>query len=361
VTDLPERVRPAIEKYRDESDRTGRLPAVLVDELRSAGAFRLYTPRELGGAELPLAEVLAVLEELARVDGAVAWTVWNLNLGMLAALLPATGIAAAWTGGPDPLIAHNGRAGQAVLAPGGYRLTGTWKLVSGAHTAEWLGRGAAVDEQPRLCLVPRAEVTVLETWDTVGLRGSDSNTVTAVDVAVPPDRVVGPYAIRNLDRPLYRLPMFLLVIPGAAAVLLGLAQAAVDEVERLARERDTAGRPRLHAAVGRSVAQLTAARLLIRHAATELDRAAAADAPITEARQGPLRSAMAHATEAARDVLMTMYELSGTEPLQTGSRIGRVIRDGLAAAQHVNLSPVHFELAGRIHLGLPVGVPQPLV
>jgi alkylation response protein AidB-like acyl-CoA dehydrogenase len=363
VSDLLERVRPAIEKHRDEVERSGRLPGDLVTELRAAGAFRLYTPRELGGSELPLSRVLDVLDELARVDGAVAWTVWNLNMGMLAALLPATGIAAAWNGGPDPLIAHNGRFGRAVIVPGGYRLTGTWKLVSGAHTAEWFAFGASVEEEDEalLCLVPRADVTVAETWDTVGLRGSDSNTVTVTDATVPADRVVGPYSIRNIDRPLYRLPMFMLVIPGAAAVLLGLAQAAISEVERLTLARNAVRQPHLHAAVGRADAQTAAARLLLRHAAAELDRAATAGEAITDARHGQLRGAMAHVTEVARTVLMAMYELTGTEPLYTASRIGRIIRDGLAAAQHVNLSPVHFELAGRIRLGLPAGTPPPLV
>jgi alkylation response protein AidB-like acyl-CoA dehydrogenase len=53
--DLPELVRPAIEKYRDEADELRRVPGPLLDQLRAVGAFRLSTPRELGGFELPVA------------------------------------------------------------------------------------------------------------------------------------------------------------------------------------------------------------------------------------------------------------------------------------------------------------------
>ena len=88
-----EELRPTIEQHRDEADRLGRLPDQLVAQLREAGAFRLYLPRELGGAELSLRATLELLEGLGRIDGATAWTVWNLNMGLVAAMLPPSGVA----------------------------------------------------------------------------------------------------------------------------------------------------------------------------------------------------------------------------------------------------------------------------
>ena len=74
IDTLVEELRPTIEPHRDEADRLGRLRDQVVAELRDAGAFRLYLPRELGGAELSLRATLEALEGVGRIDGATAWT-----------------------------------------------------------------------------------------------------------------------------------------------------------------------------------------------------------------------------------------------------------------------------------------------
>ena len=77
-------------KHRDEADRLGRLP----DQLVPGCARRAHsgsTCRVSGGAELSLRATLELLEGLGRIDGATAWTVWNLNMGLIAAMLPPSG------------------------------------------------------------------------------------------------------------------------------------------------------------------------------------------------------------------------------------------------------------------------------
>ena len=59
--------------------------------------FRLVAPRAVGGAQLPLPVQLAVWEELARVDTAVAWCSWNCApAGYFAAFLPADAASAVY-------------------------------------------------------------------------------------------------------------------------------------------------------------------------------------------------------------------------------------------------------------------------
>ncbi|HEV7707908.1 MAG TPA: acyl-CoA dehydrogenase family protein [Asanoa sp.] len=367
VDELPEALRSAIEKYRDEAAQTRRIPAELLDQLRSAGAFRLTTPRELGGFELPLASVLDVLDRLGRIDGPVAWVVWNLNWGFSAAILPESGMRRI---GPDALIANSGQPGRLVSDGLGYRLSGRWKIVSGIESADWVAllsivfdgdqpRMTATGPDVRICWVPRADVTVLDTWQVTGMRGTNSNTVVAEDVAVPADLVVPFTVTPRIDRPAYRVPLIHLVFPGCAAVLLGMAQAAVDEVAALASRKvgmdgvPLAGQPRLQAAVGRATAQVGAARLLLLDAARELDRTAVAGRQATDAQRGLLRGAISYAAEISKEVLHTMYEAGSSDPLYESSRLGRVVQDGQAAAQHANLSAAHYELAGRTRLGLP--------
>ena len=46
---IPPTLRGAIEAARNEAEVSRRLPAPLLEMLRNAGAFRLLTPKELGG------------------------------------------------------------------------------------------------------------------------------------------------------------------------------------------------------------------------------------------------------------------------------------------------------------------------
>lgn len=364
IDDVVDRIESAVEKYRDEADRAGRLPANLVSELRSAGAFSFCTPREFGGHEASLADYHDILRRLGRADGPVAWTVWNLNMGLVAAYLPAAGAEALFAAGRHPLIAHNGAPGRAEPVAGGYRLSGTWKLVSGAHTADWFLLGALVDDGPLIfCLVPAADVTVRETWDAVAMRGSDSNTVDAAAVTVPADLTFDLSSPGRVAGALYRLPIVTLFAAGPASVLIGMAESAVGEAARLAGERlgtdgaPLATQPRVQAAVGRAGTQVAAARTLLLTTAAELDRTVAAGGAVTDAQRGRYRGAICHIAEVAREILVSMYDIGGSGPLFTGSRLGRVFRDGMAAAQHMNVAPWQFEVVGRTQLGLPAGTP----
>lgn len=369
AAELPELLRALIEEHRDAADAMCRLPPPLVSGLREAGAFRLSTPRELGGHELPLADTLGVLEALGRIDGPTAWVVWNLNFGFSAAFLDERGVARIWSQNPDPLIANSGRPGRAAETAGGFLLTGQWLIVSGVDAADWISLVAVVgsaeraDVAPevRICWVPSSDVKILDTWRVAGMRGTGSNTVVADGVFVPHELTVPFTVASRIDRPLYRLPLIHLVFPGAAAVALGMARAAVDEVARLAREKTTpdggllAHQARLQAVLGRATAQLGAASRNLLATAGALDAAGAQDRAATDSERGELRGAISYAGEVARTVTTDMYEAAGSTALYEPGRIARLQRDVHAAAQHANLSAAHYELAGRTFLGLPPG------
>jgi indole-3-acetate monooxygenase len=74
--ELPSLLRPSIEAAIAESEIRGDLPATPHAELRDAGAFRLLTPREFGGSETPLTDVLRIYENFGRIDASVELLVW---------------------------------------------------------------------------------------------------------------------------------------------------------------------------------------------------------------------------------------------------------------------------------------------
>ena len=187
------------------------------------------------------------------------------------------------------------------------------------------------------------------------MRASGSNSVAAGEVFVPAGRVFSFAAPNRLaDRAAYRLPTVNMVYPGCAAVLIGMAQGAVDELVDLARVKGTlAATESGQISVGRAATRVAAARGLLLSTARELEEAAEP----TDQQRAAVRGAIAHVAETARTVLTAMYVAGSSEPLYMSSRLGRVFRDGMAAAQSANLSTTAYALQGRILLGRPAEAP----
>jgi alkylation response protein AidB-like acyl-CoA dehydrogenase len=376
ATDLPGHLREAIESQRDEAERMRRLPAALAEELRAAGAFALTTPTERGGSELTLAALVEVYEAFGRIDGPVAWNVWNGNMGFAAAMLDEVAADRIWPGDRDPIVANSARVtGAAQPADGGYRLSGRWDIVSAIDAADWValfgvvldGDGPRVDAaghpDVRVFFVPTTDVQVIDTWHTSGMRGTGSNSVVAEGAFVPADLAISPFAPARLDRPRYRVPAFTIASLGAAPIVVGIAQAAIDEVVAMAPTKPTDGgqllaeRAHAHSWLGAAQTSLDAARALLRHAAATIDAMADAGDAVDELPRARLRAAMSHATEVARDVLSKCQQLASSTAVYTDNRIERLVRDGNVAAQHMILSSTHLDILGRLMVGQPAGTP----
>ena len=215
----------------------------------------------------------------------------------------------------------------------------------------------------RFCVVPRDEVTVLDTWDSVGMRASDSNAVAAEELFVPEHMTQSLFAPPRIDRPAYRLPVVNLLLPGCAAVLIGMAQASIDEVVTIAQAKRgmdgvlLAEKDQVTTAVGRALSQVAAVRGLLLAAQRDLDDTIIAGQPTSDEQRAAVRGAIALVTETSRNVLVAMYELGSSDPLYRENRLGRIFRDGMAAAQAANLTTVQWNIPGRIAVGAPSGWP----
>jgi alkylation response protein AidB-like acyl-CoA dehydrogenase len=154
-----------------------------------------------------------------------------------------------------------------------------------------------------------------------------------------------------------------LLFPGCAAVLVGMARAAIDEVVSIAGTKKgfdgiaLAEKDHVTIAVGRALSQVAAARGLLLEAQRELDRTVAAGRVTTEEQRAAVRGAICHVTETARTVLVSMYETGSSDPIYRQSRLGRIFRDGMAAAQAANLSTTQWTVPGRLAVGRPSGWP----
>jgi alkylation response protein AidB-like acyl-CoA dehydrogenase len=336
----------------------------------------MYAPKSQGGLEVDPLTSIRVLEELARADGAVAWSVMNWVAGGLYGARLAEA-AAREVFGPDSSVvisASLAPKGRAEAVAGGYRLSGRWTLASGCPHASWLVAGGVVMEsgQPRyredgapdvrLMFVPRAECEIIDTWYAAGLRGTGSHDFAIEEAFVARERTFAfPDGPAQEPGPLYRGSIFdglVRLIPGVA---LGIARDALDTFTELAGHKvptRTASLLRDRATVQ---AQLAQAEGLVRSARAFVFETYGATwetlsngEPLSEAQSALQWLAAVHAATSCAQAVDTVYTLGGSASIYTTSRLERCFRDIHVLTQHLGVSPWQWERVGRSLLGLGI-------
>src|SRR6202007_166654 len=111
--------------------------------------------------------------------------------------------------------------------------------------ADGLFAGCVLDGRPVVVTLPTERLQILDTWHTLGLRGTGSNDAVADDVFVPDTRVLSIFDGPLIDRPLYRFPPFGFFAACITAAAMGNARAAIDDfVELAATTKRVAATPR---------------------------------------------------------------------------------------------------------------------
>ncbi|MGH7961237.1 MAG: acyl-CoA dehydrogenase family protein, partial [Candidatus Binatia bacterium] len=241
-------LEPLITSAADAIEAERRLPSAVVEAMQKAGVFRMAVPREHGGPELDPLTQIRVVEELSRMDGSVGWcTMIGASVGYIRAFM-------------DPAVAQRlfstcdaVAAGQVVprgradVVDDGYRISGRWSFASGCQHSEVLMAACQLcergeprrlaDGQPetRIMLVPVSKCTIIDTWDTTGLRGTGSHDYAIDDVFVPATDTFSFFDPPWYPRPLYALPQMFLA--NHAGIPLGIARAAIDTVVELSAHR----------------------------------------------------------------------------------------------------------------------------
>lgn len=369
--------RAAALAARIEDERA--LPDALVEELLDAGLLRLCLPRALGGGEARPAELVRAIEELARADGATAWCAMIASTSsLLGAYLPqaeADLIFADGRGITGGVFAPRGRAER---RGEDYLVSGRWSFVSGVRHCDWVMGGCIVHDADgpdalenaspdvRLMLMPISSVEVIDTWSVSGLRGTGSHDMEVVGEIVPMSRGVSLFSDRPRHQgPLYAFPLFGLLAVGIAAVAIGIARGAIEDLILLATGKSSpaggktlAQRAAVQAEIARAEASLRAARSLVLAEADAAWVAAEAGEQISDQHRLGLRLAATHATGAAAEVVTAMYHAGGGSSIYETSSLQRRFRDVHVATQHMMVGPATWELSGRLLFGLPTDTRQ---
>jgi alkylation response protein AidB-like acyl-CoA dehydrogenase len=372
-----EALLPAIRARRDEIEQNRRLPRDLVDALRQTRIFALSVPRVLGGDEAGPLDLMRAIETVSTADGSTGWcTMIAIGNNVAAGYMPESGARQFFSDPTGPTAGIAAPSGAATRVDGGVRVSGRWPFASGiTHSSRlWAGCLVMQNGKPRMTshgpeiihvCMPVDEVEIHDTWYVSGLCGTGSNDFSVADVFIPDDRIfalLDPSGHRS--EPLYQmppLPLFVCLVP---CVALGIARAALDELNELAQTKV----PSLYSAVladkaivqvevARAEVTLGSARAFLYDTIEEMwDTVRGGDAPAP--RQIALgRAAATNAAETGAAVARTVSRLAGGTAIYSSSPLQRHARDADAVAHHFTMAPHTWEEAGRVLLGRETIVP----
>src|SRR5262245_45049894 len=215
--------------------------------LHEAGLFRFQQPRAFGGMELPFVAIIDIVAELARGCPSTAWNVGNLGCHhwILGYYEPETQHEV-WDANPDVLIASSIAlaAGRGEKVAGGFKVSGKWPFSSGVDNSDWNMLAVTVFENNsavdwRLCLVPKSDYKVIDTWYAMGMVGTGSKDIEVKDVFVPARRALQLTRCRGgLEHPgaalnqgeLFKVPLVAAAGHPLSATALGAAEGAYEHV-----------------------------------------------------------------------------------------------------------------------------------
>jgi alkylation response protein AidB-like acyl-CoA dehydrogenase len=349
-----------------EAESLRRLGPSAAAALRSTDLFRIWWPSEVGGIDATVREGIEVIEKVAEIDTSAAWNlaVCTLGSGLAAAYLDDNAFAEIFAEDLPLIAGQTAPVGRAIPVDGGLEVSGNWFFGSGIHLASWVKAGVLIEHddgppEPAVVIVPADAVTIHEgSWEVAGLAGSGSNDYSMDAVHVPTGFWYNfPVATPKRGGRSFQLP-----IPGQLVILhagfaLGVARRCLDEVTELAKTKirqfdsqSISHRPTFRYDLAEKSAAVSAARLYTYDAADRLNDAAGT--PLVADAMREMRAAARYANDIALDVATWSYRHGGGAALHLSHPLQRLLRDILAATQHIFIDDAAYTDYGGALLGI---------
>ena len=240
------------EKESKQADLNATISQQVVDIIVEEEINRLILPKEYGWPQIDFTTFSDMVKTVGSYNLSAAWLTYFFSLhNSWAAFLPKHRT--------DEIVNDGGLLadifspiGKAERCEGGFLLSGKWNFVSGVNYSEWIALGAMYVEEgkgkpERLGLCCRvSELTVLDDWDYLGIRGSGSNSVVADNLFIPDDMVLRfstlienriPDDSRDKDYLYYDVPFFSAFYVGFPSMAIGAAERLIDEYKTRTHKR----------------------------------------------------------------------------------------------------------------------------
>lgn len=359
-------VRDLLPTFRDRADEGERLrvvPEASIKELEETGFFRLLQPTRYGGLEANPVDFYTAVRDIASADGSTGWVASVVGVHpWQVALFDDEAQQAVW--GDDQnvrLSSSYAPTGKAVLAEGGFKLSGKWSFSSGCDHCSWVLLGGLVFNEEgqvvdfRTFMVPREKYQIVDVWNVVGLRGTGSNDIVVEETFIPEaftlsmgetGQCKGPGQAVN-DSDLYKLPFHSIFTSTIATPIIGMAKGAYSEHVEMQQKRVRAAYlgekasldPFAAVRIARSSSEIDAAwALLMNNIREEQDLVARGETIPLELRLRVRRDQVL-GTARAIDAIDSLFEASGGRALAEATYLQRAWRDAHAGRVHAANDP----------------------
>ncbi len=384
LTELPTDMLERFRSRAAELDRTNTYFDEDLAELRDVGYLAAAVPAHLGGWGFSLAELAASQRRLARYAPAtaLAMTMHSYWIGLAAELERVGDTSLRWmleaavdgeviaaghaeAGNDIPVLLSTCRAER---VEGGYRLTGRKQFGSNGPAWTWLGAHAIDPDGPGgphvvHAFVERTSpgVTVVENWDTLGMRPTQSHD-TMLDYVFVPDSRVGRVVPAGDASDLFVIAMTMWALPLIASVYLGIGERALEVAVDGARRKSSIAIPRGAYAYNPMVQHQVAEMYL------ELDAASAtverfvadwtAGVDHGDSWAPKVYAAKWRAVEAAKRVVDIALDVAGGAGMFRGNELERLYRDVRCGGFHPGNDAITHEMVGKAVLGIIAEQPR---
>ena len=246
---------PVLKERSAAAEAAGRLSDETIAEFEEAQLWQVTQPKRVGGLELEFSAMLETTAEIARSCGSTGWIHSNLaSHHWMIAMFPEQAQNDVWGENPNTYTSTSliYPAGKAKRVRNGYELTGRWPFCSGILHSDWIMLGGIVagktnkdPTEPRIFLLPKSEIKLIDNWDVTGLVATGSVDSKVEKVFVPAHRTLaaadvcgGPTPGAEVNpSPLYQLPLAGLFPHLIAVPVTGMARGVNDTCVETMRSR----------------------------------------------------------------------------------------------------------------------------
>jgi len=372
----------SISQHITDEESSGRLSATVVKTMRNAGFYKLFLPKSLGGLEADPLTVAKIVEEVASYNTAAGWSLMVANTTLLMlSRIPEKGIEEILGNNPDAFIAGTVHPPMsATRVEGGYLINGRNPLVSNVHEAQWImalvmvmeeGKPKMHDGHPEVLGVymNAADCQVIDTWQVIGMKATDSNDIEAKDIFVPDHRVCSlkPEFQPGLHftKPLYHFPaaggnIACLLAP----VSLAVATNSINELKLLAGKKTPLGsmvpireRGVIQRKLGKAEALVRSSRAYLHATISKCWQSILAGESISLEEKAGLLLAASHTNQSCTEATELMYTAAGSSGIYKKNKLAHYLMDAQVLRQHGFMNESRYETAAQIFFGLPPDLP----
>lgn len=376
LIDKIDEIEPIIKAGSAEAEQNSRISDKVNDAIWEIGCNLIYRPCDLGGFGFDIVSGLRIIERLSKIDSVVGWNVGASNASEIFGAWFTDETAAQVFGDPKTIFsgAFNPPR-KAVAVDGGYLLTGLTPFSSNCLAATWnLGLGIIHDgDKPRLgedgnsqtllTIFQLKDAEIIENWDTLGMRGTGSHDLNAVDIFIPECHTAKFLPLEAPNSSYFKDPVSLMAVWTAIAQMpacaLGVAQASIDEFTELVGYKIPAytakslrDRSVVQLNLAKAEAKLAAGRAFYHQTYNLASQVAATGKTLTMQQKADCQQAACYTVIAAAEAVDLIHSLVGANAIRNDQNFQRYFRDIHVMTQHAFFCETRLEAVGQIRLGL---------